>query len=152
MSPGHDKSVLVLGIGNLLLGDEGIGVHAVRRLQEESLPPHVAVVDGGTGGFHLLEYFGTYPTIILIDAASDGKAPGTVSLCRPRYATDFPRSLTAHDIGLRDMIEAATLLGPMPDTYLVTVSIGGPPLMGTGLTLPVEQSLPEVISLVRSLL
>jgi hydrogenase maturation protease len=151
MSPTNDTQVLVLGIGNLLLGDEGIGVHAARRLQEEDLPPHVTVVDGGTGGFHLLEYFGTYSTIILIDAASDGKAPGTVSLCRPRYATDFPRSLTAHDIGLRDMIEAATLLGSMPVICLVTISIGGPPLVGTGLTLPGERSLPEVIRLVKSL-
>jgi hydrogenase maturation protease len=108
-------------------------------------------VDGGTGGFHLLKYIGTYPTIILIDAANDGNSPGTVSLCRPRHATDFPRSLTAHDIGLRDMIEAATLLGPMPVICLVTISIGGPPLVGTGLTLPVERSLPEVIRLVKSL-
>jgi hydrogenase maturation protease len=151
MSAADDKPVLVLGIGNLLLGDEGIGVHAVRKLQEEPLPARVTVVDGGTGGFHLLEYFGAFPTIILIDAASDGKPSGTVSLAQPRYASDFPRSLTAHDIGLRDMIEAAALLGPLPVMFLVTVSIGGPPLVGTGLTLPVERSLPEVIRLVKSL-
>jgi hydrogenase maturation protease len=108
-------------------------------------------VDGGTGGFHLLEYFGTYPTIILIDAANDGNSPGTVSLCRPRHATDFPRSLTAHDIGLRDMIDAAALLGPLPAMFLVTVSIGAPPLMETGLTPEVERSVPEVVRLVKSL-
>jgi hydrogenase maturation protease len=152
MTPKDNKPVLVLGIGNLLLGDEGVGVHAVRRLQEEDLPPHVAVLDGGTGGFHLLEYFGTYPTIILIDAANDGKPTGTVSFAKPRSASDFPRSLTAHDIGLRDMIDAAALLGPLPAMFLVTVSIDCPPLMDTGLTPEVERSLPEVVGIVKSLI
>ncbi len=152
MYPADDRRVLVLGIGNLLLGNEGAGVHAVRRLQEEQLPAHVTVVDGGTGGFHLLEYFGTYRTIILIDAAADGKPPGTVSLTRPRYVSDFPRSLTAHDIGLRDMIEAAALLGPLPAMFLVAVSISAPPLMETALSHEVERTLPEVVGLVRKLL
>ncbi len=152
MSSADDKAVLVLGIGNLLMGDEGVGVHAVRRLQEMALPPQVTVEDGGTGGFHLLEYFETYPHIILIDAASDGKPPGTVSIVRPRYASDFPRSLTAHDIGLRDMIEAAALLGPLPAMFLITISIGGTPLMETALSPEIERCLPEVAGLVRNLL
>jgi hydrogenase maturation protease len=151
MSSADDNPVLVLGIGNLLLGDEGIGIHAVRRLHQEDLPPHVTLVDGGTGGFHLLEYFSTYPTIVLIDAASDGRPTGTVSLARPRYASDFPRPLTAHDIGLRDMIEAAALLGPLPAMFLVTVSIGGTPLMETTLSPEAERCLPEVAGLVRNL-
>ena len=54
--PKHSGRTLVLGIGNLLMGDEGIGVHAVRSLQESPLPLHVDVVDGGTGGFHLVAH------------------------------------------------------------------------------------------------
>jgi hydrogenase maturation protease len=151
MSLTDGKPVLVLGIGNVLLGDEGVGVHAVRRLREEQLPPHVTIVDGGTGGFHLLEYFGIYPAIVLIDAASDGNPPGTVSLTRPRYASDFPRSLSAHDIGLRDMIEAANMLGPLPAIFLIAISIGGPLLMDTHLTPEVEHSIPEIVALVKRL-
>ncbi|MBE2213147.1 MAG: hydrogenase maturation protease, partial [Opitutaceae bacterium] len=50
----HDR-VLVLGVGNLLVGDEGVGVHVVQALQRQSWPDYVEIVDGGTGGFHLLE-------------------------------------------------------------------------------------------------
>lgn len=112
----------MLGVGNILMGDEGVGIHAVRYLQ--TTPPEDAVVlDGGTGGFHLLSLFQNYDPLILLDATMDGKKPGTLSLIRPRFANDFPRTLSAHDIGLRDLIEAAQLLAPLPELYLITVSI-----------------------------
>ena len=143
--------VLVLGIGNLLMGDEGVGVHAVRRIEREALPPSISVVDGGTGGFHLLSYLTDYDPVILIDATIDGKPPGTVSVLQPRYASDFPRALTAHDIGLRDLIEAAVLVGPLPKIWLVTISIAELQAMQTTMTPEVEASLPEVIARVREL-
>ena len=80
----------------------------------------------------------------MIDATMDGAPAGTVSVLRPRYATDFPRSLTAHDIGLRDLIESAALLGPLPDITLVTVSIEDIRLMVTDLSAPVAGAIPEV--------
>jgi hydrogenase maturation protease len=115
--------ILVLGVGNVLAGDEGAGVHAVARLEGVPLPPEVTLLDGGTGGFRLLSLFQEYPEIILIDAALDGQAPGTVTVREPRFARDFPPSLSAHDIGLRDLLESAELLGPLPRVHLVTVSI-----------------------------
>ncbi len=145
-------SLLVLGIGNVLMGDEGAGVHAAWRLQRESLPPGVTVVDGGTGGFHLLSYLQDYETVILVDATMDGELPGTVSLLEPRYASDFPRSLSAHDIGLRDLIESAALLGPLPRTFLITVSIDTVQPTGPQLSAPVEAALPRVTELVSSIL
>jgi hydrogenase maturation protease len=140
---------LVLGIGNLLMGDEGVGVHAIRALDGESWPAHVTLVDGGTGGFHLLEYLTTFPRLVMIDATLDGAPAGTVSVLRPRYASDFPRSLTAHDIGLRDLIEAAALLGPLPEVALVTVSIEEIRSMVTDLSIPVAGAIPEVGRRVR---
>ena len=135
---------LVLGIGNLLMGDEGVGVHALRAFEDGKWPDHVTLVDGGTGGFTLLEYLSDYPRIVMIDATMDGAPAGTVSVLRPRYATDFPRSLTAHDIGLRDLIESAALLGPLPDITLVTVSIEEIRSMVTDLSAPVAGAIPEV--------
>jgi hydrogenase maturation protease len=135
---------LVLGIGNLLMGDEGVGVHALRAFEDGHWPDHVTLVDGGTGGFTLLEYLSDYPRIVMIDATMDGAPAGTVSVLRPRYATDFPRSLTAHDIGLRDLIESAALLGPLPDITLVTVSIEEILSMVTDLSAPVAGAIPEV--------
>jgi hydrogenase maturation protease len=148
----RNRRTLVLGIGNLLMGDEGAGVHAVQLLAPEALPPHVTVVDGGTGGFHLLSYFSDYDPIIMIDATMDARLPGTVSLIEPRYATDFPRALTAHDIGLRDLIESAALLGPLPKIFLITVSVAELQPMETTLSAPVRASIPHVHALVSDLI
>ena len=142
-------NALVLGIGNLLMGDEGVGVHAVRRLLDRRLPDEVRVVDGGTGGFHLLSCFQDYDRLVLVDAAADGQAPGTVSTLEPVYASDYPRSLTAHDIGLKDVVEAAALLGPLPKTYLVTVSVGEPRGLALTLSPAVEAALPRVLTAVH---
>jgi hydrogenase maturation protease len=138
------QPTLVLGIGNLLMGDEGVGVHAVRVLEQEQWPADVALVDGGTGGFHLLEYLTRYRRLVMIDATMDGAPAGTVSVLQPRYASDFPRALTAHDIGLRDLIESAALLGPLPDVTLVTVSIQEIRSMVTDLSPEVAGAIPEV--------
>jgi hydrogenase maturation protease len=150
MSPA--KPILVLGIGNLLMGDEGIGVHAIEQLQKEQFPSHVHLLDGGTGGFHLLSFFQEYEPIILIDATMDGKTPGTVSLTEPRFTTDFPRTLTAHDIGLRDLVESAALVGGLPKMYLVTITIDEIRSMVTDLSPRVAQSIPKVVEAVKEIL
>jgi len=147
----NSRKILVLGIGNLLMGDEGVGVHAIRRLEQEALPAQVALVDGGTGGFHLLEYFGDFDTIVMIDATMDGQPAGTVATIEPRYASDFPRTLTAHDIGLRDLVESAALLGSLPTIHLVTVSIDAMQPMQTSLSPAIERAIEHVAATVREL-
>ncbi len=145
------KPTLILGIGNILMGDEGVGVHAIRSLEHESLPSRVTLLDGGTGGFHLLSLFQEYDPIILIDATLDGKGAGSVSLTHPKFASDFPKTLSAHDIGLRDLLESAQLIGALPELHLVTVSITEIRSMHMKLSEPVERSLSEVTTVVRSL-
>ncbi|HEX7653288.1 MAG TPA: hydrogenase maturation protease, partial [Verrucomicrobiae bacterium] len=110
------------------------------------------LVDGGTGGFHLLGFFRGRRHIILIDAAADGRAAGTVSLIRPRFAKDFPPSLTAHDIGLKDLIESAALLGDLPKVDLITISISGLGSLTMELSTPVAAALPLVKNLVAACL
>jgi len=141
--------LLILGIGNVLMGDEGIGSYAIDALVHERWPADVLLLDGGTGGFHLLGWLQEHEHVILIDAAMDGKPAGTVSVFKPRYASDFPRSLTAHDIGLRDLIEAASLLGPLPDITLVTISIEVIRPMFMGVSRPVERAVEKVRDIVR---
>ncbi len=143
---------LILGIGNVLMGDEGIGVLAARTLERDTIPGRPDIVDGGTGGFHLLSCFSDYDQIVLIDATLDGSPPGTVRLIEPRYPSDFPRTLTAHDIGLRDLIEAATLLGHAPKIFLVTVSIAGLQPVGTAVSDAARAALPRVVERVIDLL
>jgi hydrogenase maturation protease len=153
----------VLGIGNLLMGDEGVGVHAAWALERAfDTPPagvapdvwaarRPAVLDGGTGGFHLLEYLTDYDPVILIDATMDGRPAGTVSVLQPRYASEFPRALTAHDIGLRDLVESALLVRGLPRTWLVTVSIDDIQPMTDTLSPAVHASLPRLIATVTGL-
>lgn len=146
----RDRPVLVLGIGNVLLGDEGVGVHAVRRLEQEAWPPRVKLLDGGTGGFHLLSLFQEFDRIVLVDATMDGQPPGTVRLIRPRFASDYPRTLSAHDIGLKDLVESAALLGLEPDVVLVVVSVKTlPEGLHAELSPEVAAALPRVAELVR---
>jgi hydrogenase maturation protease len=134
------------------MGDEGVGVHAIRALEHDTFPNHVKLLDGGTGGFHLLALFQEYNPIILIDATMDGKPAGTVSLIHPKFASDFPKTLSAHDIGLRDLLESAQLIGPLPELHLITVSITEIKSMVMELSPTVEQSLREVARVVRDLL
>jgi hydrogenase maturation protease len=143
--------LLILGIGNVLMGDEGVGVHTLVRLKDEDWPDGVTLVDGGTGGFHLLSLLQDYEPVVMIDATSDGRPPGTVAVIRPRFASDFPRSLSAHDIGLRDLVEATALLGHLPELHLVTVSIAEISPMCLTLSPAVEEAVPRVIDTVRSI-
>jgi hydrogenase maturation protease len=142
----------VLGIGNLLMGDEGVGVRAIEFLQQDVWPEGVCLLDGGTGGFHLLDYLSSNEPLVMIDATMDGQPAGTVTTLRPKYASDFPRALTAHDIGLRDLVEAAQLTGALPDIDLVTVSIDAITPMHLTLSAPVQASLPAVRAAVRAAL
>jgi hydrogenase maturation protease len=143
---------LVLGVGNVLMGDEGVGVHAVRRLSEEPLPEDVTALDGGTGGFHLLECLCGHDSVVLIDATMDGQPVGTVTTLEPRYSTDYPKTLSAHDIGLKDLIESAALIGRLPRVRLVTVSVAEMQPMQLSLSREVEGAIPEVLDRIEEML
>jgi hydrogenase maturation protease len=143
--------ILILGVGNVLMGDEGAGVHAVRSLETRRWPPHVTLLDGGTGGFHLLSHVADCDALVMIDATLDDRPAGTVTVLEPRYAADFPRSLSAHDIGLKDLVESAAVLGVLPRVALVTVSIDTLQPMRLTLSEEVEASLPRVDEAVAGL-
>lgn len=137
-------TILILGVGNLLMGDEGIGIHVVRRLESGPLPEGVECLDGGTGGFHLLGAIQQAQKVILVDAASDGSPPGTVQRLTPAFSSDYPPSLSAHDIGLKELLDAVHLLGDPPEIVLYAVSIALPQGLGAELS-------PQLSSLVDDL-
>jgi hydrogenase maturation protease len=117
------KKTLVLGLGNVLMGDEGIGVHVVRALQQHSLPEGVECLDGGTGGFMLLEPLQSADHILMIDAAADGNPEGTVTRTTPRFSRDYPPTLTAHDVGIKDLLDVFYMQGGGPDIVLYAITI-----------------------------
>ena len=147
-----EKKTLILGVGNLLLKDEGVGIHVIRALEKETLPAHVTLMDGGTGGLHLISWLTGYDHIIMVDATLDTHPPGTVRLIRPKYASDYPPLMSAHEIGLRDMIETMILTGDLPEVHLIVVSAANLNEVNMELTPKVEASIPEVIKVIRELI
>lgn len=147
-SKNNKRKILVLGIGNVLMGDEGVGVHVVNSLANAALPPDVECMDGGTGSFQLLEPMQNAGRVILIDASVDGREIGSIRRLRPRFSTDYPRTLTAHDIGLKDLLDAFYLMGRTPDVTLFAVSI--PPLRDMRLELSekISSVIPKVSEMV----
>ena len=119
---GHSKT-LVLGLGNIIMGDEGIGVHVIRDLVQKPLPRHVECLDGGTGGFILLEPLQNADRIFLVDATADGNPVGTVTRTTPRFSRDYPPTLTAHDIGVKDLLDAFYIQGGNRDVTLYAITI-----------------------------
>ena len=118
----HEKT-LVLGLGNELMSDEGVGVHVVRRLAQQQLPENVECLDGGTGGFVLLEPLQQAERIIMIDASADNNPIGTVTRTTPRFSRDYPPTLTAHDVGIKDLLDVFHLLGGEREVTLYAITI-----------------------------
>lgn len=143
--------VLVLGVGNWIMGDEGVGIHVVRRFADLHAVPGVRVLDGGTGGINLLIEFDGVRDVVLVDATRDHRPAGTVTLLRPERVGDIPRGLGAHDFGLKDLFAAATLLGRMPNLYLFTISVEEIHPMCTELSPPVEAVVTEVACAIHQL-
>ncbi len=132
------------------MNDEGVGIHVISRLEKEGIQG-ADLMDGGTGGFHLLGFIQSYHTIIIIDASLDDHPPGHVRVLHPRYAHDFPKQLSAHEIGLKDLIDAANLLGNVPQMHLVAISVKDFQDMGMELSREVDLAIPEAIRCVREL-
>lgn len=152
MKKPYKGKVLILGLGNILLQDEGIGIHTIKFLEKLKWPEGVDLLDGGTGGFHILSILDEYPAFIMIDAALDDYPPGTIRVLKPRFATDFPKALSSHDIGLKDLIESANLLGPLPKIYLIAVSIQPEQELNMELSGNFPNVLPEIATEVKKIL
>ena len=149
---GEDRNkILVLGIGNYLMGDEGIGVHAIHALSKVKLPHNIELLDGGTGSFDLMPILSQYPVAIFIDATMDNKTAGTVNVLYPKFAKDFPKVLSAHDVGLKDMIDALELKGELPKIILITITIKQITPMRITLSEEVRKALISVIETVKTL-
>jgi hydrogenase maturation protease len=143
--------ILVMGVGNYLMGDEGIGVHIIQAMEKMKLPDYLDILDGGTGGFLLMNYFDDYPNIIFVDATMDGNPAGTVTVTEPKFASDFPSALSVHDVGLKDMIEAVYLSEKIPRMFLVTISINEIRPMTLELCDEVQSAIPEAIQEIMEL-
>ena len=112
------RTTLILGIGNNLLTDEGVGIHVVRHLEEHhDGEPGVTFLDGGTLSFTLAEPIAEHDNLIVVDAARFGEPAGTV---RCLEGDDMDRYLTGnrasvHEVGLMDLFDISRLSGTFPE-------------------------------------
>lgn len=141
-------SVLILGIGNTLMQDDGIGVWAVQALLETYvLPPNVRVVEGGVAGFRLLPEIDEAEHLLIIDAVKGNCPPGTVYHLAPE---DLPASrtltLSAHEVGIMEVLSVAELIGKMPHTKILGVQPLETERVGLELTQPLKEAIPFVVA------
>jgi hydrogenase maturation protease len=110
----------VVGIGNVLLGDDGVGVWLVQRLLSAyTFEPEIEILDGGTLGLGLVTYLSDTDRLLIIDAAATGAAPGTVVVLRESDVPAILRAtLSAHEASLCDLLAALTLLGRTPGEFV----------------------------------
>ena len=113
--------VLVLGMGNILLEDEGLGIHALNMLQRQyELPPEVECLDGGTSGMALLDLISRRRHLLVLDAVQTGDPPGTlVKMDDQDVPVYFGLRVTPHQLGLSDVLASLKLNEEQPDQVTV---------------------------------
>ena len=111
------QRILVLGLGNVLLQDEGLGVRAVERLQERcALPPQVVALDGGTLGLDLLPHLGEATHLLMLDAVQADLAPGSlVRLEGDEIRIAMAHKMSLHQVGLEELLAVAAFQGSLPE-------------------------------------
>ena len=139
--------IIVLGVGNILLSDEGIGVWAIERLQSDyQLPPEVEVIDGGTSAMEMLDDLANADHLIIIDAVRGGRAPATmIRIADEDVPVFFKTKLSPHQIGLSDVLATLSLMGERPRA--ITVIGVEPASLDTAMALTpqVQAVLPKVV-------
>jgi hydrogenase maturation protease len=133
-------SILVLGIGNLVMSDDGAGVMVVQKLRKDyHLPPEVAVMDGGTLGLDILPHLEGIERLIVVDALETGGPPGTrIRLADAEIPLALETKVSAHQMGLKDLLSVALLMGHAPAEMVLLGVQPGNSDMGTELTPAVE--------------
>lgn len=146
---------LVLGIGNTLLTDEGVGVHVLGRLEAEDLPGDVELLDGGTLSFTLAGPIEEADALVVVDAANLQAAPGTLQVFEGEAMDAFlvgNRKSSVHEVGLTDLRAIALLAGHWPDRRALVAIQPGTVDWGETPTPAVAAAIPLAVGAVRGLI
>jgi hydrogenase maturation protease len=143
------KRLLVLGVGNILLMDEGLGVYAVQELAKEQWPDNVEFIDGGTFTQDIFYLFQEYDRLLVLDVVRAGREPGTIyRLTEDDLVKDESQSLSLHDIDLLDSLRMAEMLGNRPRLLVLGIE---PKTIDWAmeLTEPLKEAFPKYLEIVR---
>jgi hydrogenase maturation protease len=153
--PGSEPAdTLLIGLGNLIYADEGVGVHAMRRLEAEySFSPAVELVDGGTSGLDLLPMLRDRRQLLLIDALAADAPPGTLRVIRNRdIRSALTEKVSLHHLGIADLLALAELLDYNPTEIALLGVVPERLEMQLGLSSRLRRGLPEIMDTARAIL
>ncbi|MBI5140823.1 MAG: HyaD/HybD family hydrogenase maturation endopeptidase [Nitrospirae bacterium] len=147
--PEQGGGILVLGLGNILMSDDGAGVEAATRLQKRFAPiPGLSIVDGGTLGLDLLPMIEDATHLLIIDAVvkSDDSQPGEiVRIDGDDISAFFSTKISPHQMGMKDLFFCARLQGRMPKHAVLLGITAGSLDVGVGLTPPVATAVDALV-------
>ncbi|WP_432667242.1 hydrogenase maturation protease [Wukongibacter baidiensis] len=116
------KKIAVVGIGNLLLRDDGIGVHVINELLRKNIEDEIELIDGGTSIFDLLDVFVKNDKVIIIDSLKGGHLPGTIYKVPPKELGSYIKANSSlHDVQVLDIIRSANLMGYYPNVIIIGI-------------------------------
>lgn len=142
-------NVRIIGIGNTLMGDDGVGVKVAEFLQQRDLGPDIEVICGGTDGMALSHHFQGVDSVLVVDAIGVDDTPGSVYRFRPdEVGITSLRSHTSHGLSLPNVMFAAALQGFSPDVVIYAVQVGSITCGFDTLTAEVEAAVPDVAQMV----
>jgi len=148
-----ERRVAVLGLGNVLMGDDGVGVEVIRRLEEEALPAGVKLVDGGTAAQEALYEAEGYPTVLIVDAAHGGGPPGAVYRVTPgqlrAQGAGAETAVSLHQLSALPALALEELAGRPPGRVVILGVEPGAIACRVGLSDALEAAMPAVVRAVR---
>jgi len=138
----------IIGVGNVLCGDEGVGVHAARRLETADVPLDVAIWDGGTEGLVLMDAVVGLERLVIVDCVRGGEPPGTIYCFSWEDLPSQARRgrMSAHQTSFEDVLEHVALIAPLPRTTVVGVEPARLEL-GIGLSPQVKARMEQICAL-----
>jgi len=148
MEKKSEGKILIVGMGNFIYRDEGIGIHIIQEMKKMELPSHIELLDIGTSTMDLISYLKEVKKLIVIDAMRAGGNPGTIYKCKPEDLLPKDEGpISLHEIGLLETLNMTKKLGMEIQTVIVGIE---PEIMewGTELTEAVKNKIPMIIEAV----
>ncbi len=144
--------IAIIGIGNILLKDEGVGVRVIQELMDNyTFPTNIQLIDGGTLGPHLLNYIKGFEEIIVIDAIQGGEEPGTLyKFLLDQIPLEVTTKLSTHQVGVLEVLSQVKLLGEQPRVTFIGVEPQDISPWGMELTPFVKDKIPALIEIIFS--
>ncbi len=142
----------ILGVGNLLLRDEGFGVHVIERLQNDYvLPPGLEVLDGGTAGIMLAPFIESVDSLYIIDTVKSDSEPGTIMRFSGTglYGGGIRSGISPHQLGLLEVLDLCRLRERAPERVVALAAVPEDLSTGAGLSATLESCVGQVINLLR---